>query len=375
MVNPEKLSKSISNRRGFVKNIGLGGVVAGALASKAAPAQTATPAFTDLDILNFALQVEYLDSSFFTMATSGMTLADMGIDTTGTGTAGAVTGGAQVTFTDSQAQRVATELAAEERQHVLDLRAGILSMGGSPVAAPAINLDALGMGFGSQAEFLAVGRIFEDLGVSAYAGAAPLLVNKTVIGTSARILASEATHAGNLRNLIDRLGVATTAVDAADILPPPSGSQFFSVNTQALVETRTPQEILYIAFGNAANATSGGFFPSGVNGLFNTSSAAPATYNGVMFSASPNPIAVPAGVTNGQTTLTWAAPDSSVIEIHVGSPTGPLFTHNINSGSMTTGNWVTNGLTFYLQDVSNGQALTATGTLATLTISLTTATS
>ena len=65
------------------------------------------------------------------------------------------------------------------------------------------------------------------------------------------------------------------------------------------------------------------------------------------------------------TTISWNAPTASVIQVRVGSPSGALFTDNFNSGSMQTGAWVTNGMTFYLQDVSNGKALTSANTLAT----------
>jgi hypothetical protein len=77
------------------------------------------------------------------------------------------------------------------------------------------------------------------------------------------------------------------------------------------------------------------------------------------------------GAIDGTTTISWNAPSATVIEIHIGSPTGPLFTHNTNSGSMQTGAWVTNGLVLYLQDVSIGQPLTSAYTLATLTLTTT----
>ncbi len=96
----------------------------------------------------------------------------------------------------------------------------------------------------------------------------------------------------------------------------------------------------------------------------------PPAYEAASLTASPNPIPVASGVVDGVTTLTWNAPTASVIEIHIGSPTGPLFTQNLNSGSMTTGTWVTSGMTFYLQDVSAGPAAAA-NTVATLTVTLT----
>lgn len=88
----------------------------------------------------------------------------------------------------------------------------------------------------------------------------------------------------------------------------------------------------------------------------------------VTFTANPNPIVMSSGY--GQTTITWNAPGVGGIEVHLNSPTGPLFASGGSSGTATTGPWVQDGTTFYLQDVSNGRALDASGTLATLVIRL-----
>lgn len=85
--------------------------------------------------------------------------------------------------------------------------------------------------------------------------------------------------------------------------------------------------------------------------------------------ATPNPIPVAAGEL-GTTTLQWYAPLASLVEVHVGSPTGPLFTRNGSQGSAATGAWVTNGMTFYLQNVTDGLPLTSANTLATVTVAL-----
>jgi hypothetical protein len=84
----------------------------------------------------------------------------------------------------------------------------------------------------------------------------------------------------------------------------------------------------------------------------------------------PNPIPVTGGATHGQTTISWSAPDAQLIEIHIGSSNGTLFTQDGNRGSIQTGNWVSDGLTFYLQDVTNGHPLTSDYTLATLVVHL-----
>lgn len=355
------------NRRNFIKSLGIGAASVGA-ASVLPKASAQSSTYTDFDILNFALNLEYLEAEFYSYATTGAGIDSLGVSFTGSGNGGATTGGSAVTFTDNYTKATAMELAQDELAHVVFLQSAIAQYGGTAIAKPAINLNALGIGFGSQAEFLTLARAFEDIGVTAYGGAAPLIVNPTILGYAARILATEAEHVGNLRLLIDQQSVATTALDAADILPPPSGTKLFSNNAQGLTEVRTPQQVLYIAYGGVANATSGGFFPNGMNGLFNSSASAPATGDLTTLTASPNPIPVASGA-DGVTTISWNAPNSSVIEVHVGSPTGPLFTHNINSGSMMTGQWVTNGMVFYLQDVSSGVA-SASNTIATLTVTL-----
>jgi hypothetical protein len=82
------------------------------------------------------------------------------------------TGGAKVAFTDTRIADIANEIYNDELLHVKYLRT---ALGGVAVAEPHINLNALGIGFDSQAEFLTLARAFEDTGVSTYAGAATLL--------------------------------------------------------------------------------------------------------------------------------------------------------------------------------------------------------
>jgi hypothetical protein len=121
--------------------------------------------------------------------------------------------------------------------------------------------------------------MFEDIGVSAYAGGASLFTTPAILTTVARILGTEAEQVSALRLQIALMNIPTTAMDGADLIPPPSGrpGQLFSVyRRNGLPTTRTPQQVLYLAFGNQANATSGGFFPSGVNGSI-TTSGSPAT--------------------------------------------------------------------------------------------------
>jgi hypothetical protein len=364
----QEVAAESPNRRSFVRKLGVASAVVGTAAtSKFANAATSTGP-SDVDILNFALNLEYLEAEFYTMATTGMTIDQTGIDISGSGTLGAVTGGSQLAFTNPLVTTGATELAKDEQAHVILLRRAIFSAGGTPIARPAINLNALGFGFGSQNDFLVLARIFEDIGVTAYGGAAPLIQDKNILGYAARILATEAQHAGSIRTLvaIDNITTSNAQLDGADVLPPPSGNHFFSTDFNGITLTRSPGEVLYLAY-IGPNKTSGGFFPSGVNGSssLNTSSGAPATSDNPI-SASPNPIVNPSGG-YGQTTISWNAMNATSVEIHVDSPTGPLFAAGSPTGSMQTGMWVTDGMEFFLQDTSSGAA-SAANTISTVVV-------
>jgi hypothetical protein len=254
--------------------------------------QTTAPP-TDADILNFALNLEYLEAEFYTVATTGKTIDQLGIGITGSGNQGAATGGKMVNMTNGSfpTSAIAMEIASDERSHVTLIRQALTAAGAQPIAQPVINLDALGIGFGSLAEFLTLARAFEDVGVTAYAGAAPLISSKAVLGYAARILAAEAEHVSNIRLQVAQLGIPTSLLDGVDILPPPSGQNYFSLNSVGLAQTRTPGQVLYIVYGSMANATSGGFFPNGVNGTINMSSA------GVSITNITNAIVTPTSLT------------------------------------------------------------------------------
>lgn len=87
--------------------------------------------------------------------------------------------------------------------------------------------------------------------------------------------------------------------------------------------------------------------------------------------ATPNPIKVCDKSGSGVTTLTWTSIGTTNVEVHVGKPDGDLFASTEASGTWTTGKWVSDGMVFFLQDVSGGKALTQENTLATATVKVT----
>ena len=201
-----------SRRRAAIKRFGW--KVAGVAASVAALAGTSSPAeaaVTDTDIINFALNLEYLEAEFYLRAVTGQGLP--ATDTTGTGTQGTVTGGSAVPFVSTAIAQYAQVLAVDELTHVQFLRA---VLGASAVAEPTINLStsfttlALAAGliqpgqtfnpFASDVAFLLGAYIFEDVGVTAYAGAAGMISNPNYIEAAGAILATEAYHGGAIRS-------------------------------------------------------------------------------------------------------------------------------------------------------------------------------
>ena len=95
--------------------------------------------------------------------------------------------------------------------------------------------------------------------------------------------------------------------------------------------------------------------------------------NAATIAANPNPIRVCDGSGLGTTTIFYTFAEQDLVEVRVDSPTGPLFAKPAASGSATTEKWVTNGMVFFLQDVTDGRPLTAENTVGTVTVTLTTA--
>ncbi len=252
------------NRRNFMRNMGLTGVaVAGASLLSACGGSSMVHASgpSEADVLNFALNLEYLEAEFYLYATTGtgLTSADTGAAT------GATTGGSKVTFSDAGLMDIANEIASDELAHVRFLRSALAA---AAVPKPAINLNALGIGFANQNDFLTLARAFEDTGVSAYAGAATLLTGNN-LQAAAQILATEALHTGNLRLKAVQAGLTMPALDSLD--KPPAPKLYFNVDQNALAIKRTPSQVLAIVYASStAGTTKGGFFPSGVNGTINT---------------------------------------------------------------------------------------------------------
>ncbi len=260
----DQVMRSAANRRSFLKGAGLTGL---GLASAAVISnnfgsgeqKVQASSYNDADILNFALNLEYLEAEFYAMATYGATLVQLGVISAADET-GPTTGGAMVPgFAKLPQAYVASALRNDEINHVKYLRT---ALGSAAVKKPAINLNALGYGFANVNDFLKLARQFEDVGVSAYAGAAALLTDKTYLTAAASILATEALHSGSIREACINNGINSPAVDYADVVP--TAQTPYTVDRNSLAIVRGTSQVLNIVY--AGGKCSGGFYPNGMNG-------------------------------------------------------------------------------------------------------------
>jgi hypothetical protein len=298
----DRSAENPADRRRFMKSAsaaGLGVVGAGLLGAVAAPAVSASArdanAISDSAILNFALNLEYLEAEFYSNAVHGHGLPDS--LTHGKGRRGAVEGGREVKFKSKNIRQFAAEIARDEYDHVRFLRG---ALGSAAVARPTINIrqsftaaaTAAGLikagqtfdVYANEDNFLLGAFIFEDVGVTAYKGAAPLISNKTYLGAAAGILAVEAYHAANIRTVLYNRGLAaaTDAIShARDSLDGPGDddqgvtldgkANIVPTDSNGLAFGRTPGRVLNVVYLTPKVANSGGFYPHGVNGQLHTS--------------------------------------------------------------------------------------------------------
>jgi rubrerythrin len=128
----------------------------------------------DVEILNFALTLEYLETAYYTQALK------------------------QVGGLSGDVKRLATEIRDNEAEHVDAIAQTISDLGGKPVKAPGVDF---GKAFASEMSFLKLAQTLEDTGVSAYNGAAPAIESTDVLAAAGSIVQVEARHAAAIRSL------------------------------------------------------------------------------------------------------------------------------------------------------------------------------
>lgn len=294
MITAEKTAEEWGalGRRSLMKRASAGAAALGAVGTlgvaTARPAAAAT--YSDSDILNFALNLEYLEAEYYLRAVTGSGLPSSLVGSTGGVTAPSNT---LVPFATTALAYYAQRIANDELAHVTFLRT---ALGSAAVSEPAIDLMtsfttlAVAAGlitagqtfnpFENEVNFLLGAYIFEDVGVTAYAGAANLLTTPANLSYASSVLAVEGYHAGAIRGYLSTIGAGsvTNAISAlrqklggvtdngTDVPHNPYNFQNVDINGQ--VYRRTPQQVLSIVYGGGT--TSGLFFPKGTNGLFSS---------------------------------------------------------------------------------------------------------
>ncbi len=130
---------------------------------------------SDIDVLNYALTLEYLESAFYEQ------------------------GNAAQLLDDTTERSILAQVQKDEEAHVAAITATIQKLGGTPVAKPMVNF---GDAFTNRDKYLTTSHTFENVGVGAYLGAAGFIKNKDVLAAAASIFGVEARHAALVGNLL-----------------------------------------------------------------------------------------------------------------------------------------------------------------------------
>ena len=317
-------SKTPTSRRNFLRRAGLASAVASVAPAAAAifagtyDAKAVTPTDLDEAILNFALNLEYLEGEYYCYAASGAGLSSNGAELFGAGTQGTVTvkADAAVPWSNPLVQQLANEIAVDEITHVNFLRGSIYEAGLSYYAEPNIDLlnsfntlyaaatktaGATFDPFASDVNWLIGAFIFEDVGVTAYSGAASLITSPDYLAAAAGILGVEAYHAASIRTRLFGMSqepdaLATYGIDIVQTISQISmlrdmlsggttdsaGNGYVGTTDQGIVIgnsanlvpsntagvgfQRNFREVLNIVYG-MQDMASGLFFPTGMNGI------------------------------------------------------------------------------------------------------------
>jgi hypothetical protein len=292
------VEEAVEKRRTRRSAMLMGGAALAGLAltrSDLAFAQSSGP--SDTDILNFALNLEFLEAQYYTLATTGKTIdvaAGLSIKG-GDGSAGGtvtVKSNPAVPFTTQFLQDFAMEVAMDEQNHVKFLQQ---ALAGAAVAQPNIDLmnsfnalaQAAGLGsafdpFANETNFLLGAFIFEDVGVTAYQGAAGLISSKTYLDKAVGIHNVEAYHAASIRTRIFQAGataqqisqaIATTRAkldgtnnDDTGVGVSNGAATIVDSDANAMTYGRTTTQVLSIVYGGGAAGKGGAFYPNGLNG-------------------------------------------------------------------------------------------------------------
>jgi rubrerythrin len=152
---------------------------------------------SDIDVLNYALTLEYLESTFYEQGNKKGLLS-------------------------GTAKAYLEQVGKDEAAHVDAVTKTIKKLGGTPVKAPKVDFDDA---FASKESYLETSFTFENVGVGAYLGAAGFIKNKDVLQAAAGIYSVECRHAAIVANLLGKkveggvfMGATETAKSKSEVL-------------------------------------------------------------------------------------------------------------------------------------------------------------
>ena len=187
-----ELTNDPSSRKRFLKMVGGTGAVSafGVLLAAcggddetttggaATGTSTGAGASKDLDILNYALTLEYLETDFYNQVVDSGQIKDQAI------------------------ADLATTFGQQEQEHVDALKSTIEQMGGTPAEVPQTDFEKVLNG--GPEEILSTAANVENLGAAAYLGAAPMIQSPELLAAALSIHTVEARHAAALNEAAGR---------------------------------------------------------------------------------------------------------------------------------------------------------------------------
>lgn len=289
-----------ASRRSLLRGLGYGAITAaaaGAMGSTTAYAQS-VPA-SDIAILRFALNFEYLGAELYLRVTTGQGLpVNLVLGGIPGQASGPVIGVGQATTLSANVFAYAQQLALDEQNHVIDIRNSLTMYGSPPNPRPTIDLQnsfttamiaagviPAGSTFNVSANdtsFLLGAYLLEDVCVTALHGAIPMIKTPAILDAVSGTMATEAYQAGMIRTALFamNMGSQTQAISFLrsrldGTAGTPRQNNDHGVGTTALpgisngdgnsiANERTMTQVLNIAYGSTTT-TPGGFFPNGIN--------------------------------------------------------------------------------------------------------------
>lgn len=268
--------------------LAMGAIAVSATAPLTAAAAREADGLEDVDILNFVLNLEYLETEFYTRGVLGRPLDEV----LGTNLGAPVRGGRKVAFSTPVREGMLKNITGNELAHVNFIRG---YNGARAIQRPPIDFEAGFAGvaaaaglpdfdpFANEMNFFLGAMLFEDVGITSLKGAAPLIRSRTLLETAAGLLAAEGYHMGAVRSVLFKLGAPARArsvaisdmrdrLDGRDdrdqpVVDPGGRANIVPANENGIAWSRTPEHVLNIVYNNPApGIVQGGFFPQGING-------------------------------------------------------------------------------------------------------------